>query len=82
MNPKTELRSFAILEIQSHAQKKRCRPPDTRPEDRDFVNMRCEGLLEGIQLRRIVAEPKKDAAELMGISQRALSYYLAKYRLD
>ena len=25
---------------------------------------------------------KKDAAELMGISQRALSYYLAKYRLD
>ncbi len=25
---------------------------------------------------------KKDAAELMGISQRALSYYLAKYRID
>jgi len=25
---------------------------------------------------------KKDAAEMMGISQRALSYYLAKYRLD
>jgi DNA-binding NtrC family response regulator len=25
---------------------------------------------------------KKDAAEAMGISQRALSYYLAKYRLD
>ena len=25
---------------------------------------------------------KKDAAELMGISQRALSFYLAKYRLD
>jgi DNA-binding NtrC family response regulator len=25
---------------------------------------------------------KKDAAELMGISQRALSYYLAKHRLD
>ena len=25
---------------------------------------------------------KKDAAELMGLSQRALSYYLAKYRLD
>ena len=25
---------------------------------------------------------KKDAAEIMGISQRALSYYLAKYRLD
>ena len=25
---------------------------------------------------------KKDASELMGISQRALSYYLAKYRID
>src|SRR5581483_3928514 len=25
---------------------------------------------------------KKEAAELMGISQRALSYYLAKYRLE
>lgn len=25
---------------------------------------------------------KKDAADLMGISQRALSYYLAKYRLQ
>jgi DNA-binding NtrC family response regulator len=25
---------------------------------------------------------KKDAAELMGISQRALSHYLAKYRMD
>jgi predicted transcriptional regulator len=25
---------------------------------------------------------KKDAAEAMGISQRAMSYYLAKYRLD
>ena len=25
---------------------------------------------------------KKDAAEIMGISQRALSYYLSKYRLD
>ena len=25
---------------------------------------------------------KKEAAELMGISQRALSYYLAKYRID
>jgi DNA-binding NtrC family response regulator len=25
---------------------------------------------------------KKDAAELMGLSQRALSYYLAKYRID
>ena len=25
---------------------------------------------------------KKDAAEMMGISQRALSYYLAKYRVE
>ena len=25
---------------------------------------------------------KKDAAELLGISQRALSYYLAKYRIE
>jgi DNA-binding NtrC family response regulator len=25
---------------------------------------------------------KKDAAELMGISQRALSHYLAKHRID
>jgi DNA-binding NtrC family response regulator len=25
---------------------------------------------------------KKEAAELMGISQRALSYYLAKYRIE
>ena len=25
---------------------------------------------------------KKDAAEAMGISQRALSYYLAKYRIE
>jgi DNA-binding NtrC family response regulator len=25
---------------------------------------------------------KKDAAELLGISQRALSYYLGKYRID
>jgi len=25
---------------------------------------------------------KKDAAELLGISQRALSYYIAKYKID
>ena len=25
---------------------------------------------------------KKEAAELMGLSQRALSHYLAKYRID
>ena len=36
-------------------------------------------------IRRALESPrgvKKDAAELMGISQRALSYYLAKYRLE
>jgi two-component system NtrC family response regulator len=36
-------------------------------------------------IRRSLAQSdgvKKDAAELMGISQRALSYYLAKYRID
>src|SRR5262245_10379027 len=36
-------------------------------------------------IRRSLAQAdgvKKDAAELMGISQRALSYYLAKYRID
>jgi predicted transcriptional regulator len=25
---------------------------------------------------------KKDAAEILGISQRALSYYLGKYRIE
>lgn len=36
-------------------------------------------------IRRSLAQAggiKKDAAELMGISQRALSYYLSKYRID
>jgi DNA-binding NtrC family response regulator len=36
-------------------------------------------------MRRALAQArgvKKDAAELMGISQRALSHYLAKYRLE
>jgi hypothetical protein len=30
----------------------------------------------------VAAGVKKDAAETMGISQRALSYYLAKYRVE
>ena len=41
--------------------------------------------LERETIRRALEQAggvKKDAAELMGISQRALSYYLAKYRLD
>jgi transcriptional regulator with GAF, ATPase, and Fis domain len=36
-------------------------------------------------VRRALAQAngvKKDAADLMGLSQRALSYYLAKYRID
>ena len=54
-----------------------------------------EGLFEkeGLQIEWVERETirkalesaggvKKDAAELMGISQRALSYYLAKYRLE
>src|SRR5205814_1836471 len=39
----------------------------------------CETIRRALESARGV---KKDAAELMGISQRALSYYLAKYRLD
>jgi DNA-binding NtrC family response regulator len=41
--------------------------------------------LERETIRRALEQAggiKKDAAELMGISQRALSYYLAKYRFD
>ena len=38
-----------------------------------------------IAIRRALEQAggiKKDGAELMGISQRALIYYLAKYRID
>ncbi len=41
--------------------------------------------VEGETIRRALEASggvKKDAAELMGISQRALSYYLAKYKID
>jgi DNA-binding NtrC family response regulator len=31
---------------------------------------------------RSAGEVKKDAAEILGLSQRALSYYLAKYKID
>jgi transcriptional regulator with GAF, ATPase, and Fis domain len=31
---------------------------------------------------RQAAGVKKDAAEILGISQRALSYYLGKYKFD
>ena len=36
-------------------------------------------------VRRALAQArgvKKDAAEILGLSQRALSYYLAKYKVD
>ena len=39
----------------------------------------CETLRQALEQARGV---EKDAAELMGISQRALSYYLAKHRVD
>jgi DNA-binding NtrC family response regulator len=41
--------------------------------------------VEGETIRRALDAAggvKKDAAELMGISQRALSYYLSKYKID
>jgi two-component system response regulator AtoC len=31
---------------------------------------------------RSAGDVKKDAAEILGLSQRALSYYLAKYKID
>jgi Nif-specific regulatory protein len=45
-------------------------------------NLECterETILRALERARGV---KKDAAELMGISQRAMSYYLAKHRMD
>ncbi len=51
-------------------------------------SMRLHQNLEWVEretIRRAIEQAggvKKDAAELMGISQRALSYYLAKYRID
>jgi two-component system, NtrC family, response regulator AtoC len=39
----------------------------------------CESVRRALEASKGV---KKDAAELMGISQRALSYYLAKYGID
>jgi DNA-binding NtrC family response regulator len=51
-------------------------------------SMRLHNNLEWVEretIRRALEQAggvKKDAAEMMGISQRALSYYLAKYRID
>jgi DNA-binding NtrC family response regulator len=58
------------------------------PSASGLPSMRLHQNLEWVEretIRRALDQAggvKKDAAELMGISQRALSYYLAKYRLD
>jgi DNA-binding NtrC family response regulator len=60
----------------------------TSPSQTGLPSLRLHQNIEWVEretIRRALdqsAGVKKDAAELMGISQRALSYYLAKYRLD
>jgi transcriptional regulator with GAF, ATPase, and Fis domain len=57
-------------------------PPTGLPSSRLHQNLEW---VERETIRRALEQAggvKKDAAELMGISQRALSYYLAKYRID
>ena len=57
-------------------------PPTGLPSTRLHQNLEW---VERETIRRALEQAggvKKDAAELMGISQRALSYYLAKYRID
>jgi DNA-binding NtrC family response regulator len=57
-------------------------PPPGLPSMRLHQNLEW---VERETIRRALEQAggiKKDAAELMGISQRALSYYLAKYRID
>jgi DNA-binding NtrC family response regulator len=60
----------------------------TAPSTSGLPSMRLHQNLEWVEretIRRALDQAggvKKDAAELMGISQRALSYYLAKYRID
>jgi transcriptional regulator with PAS, ATPase and Fis domain len=57
-------------------------PPSGLPSLRLHQNLEW---VERETIRRALEQSggvKKDAAELMGISQRALSYYLAKYRID
>ena len=57
-------------------------PPPGLPSLRLHQNIEW---VERESIRRAIDQAggiKKDAAELMGISQRALSYYLAKYRID
>jgi DNA-binding NtrC family response regulator len=60
----------------------------TSAQPAGLPSMRLHQNLEWVEketIRRALEQSggvKKDAAELMGISQRALSYYLAKYRID
>ena len=60
----------------------------TSAQSNGLPSMRLHQNLEWVEretIRRALQQSggvKKDAAELMGISQRALSYYLAKYRFD
>jgi DNA-binding NtrC family response regulator len=60
----------------------------TSPQTSALPSLRLHQNLEWVEretIRRALEQSggvKKDAAELMGISQRALSYYLAKYRID
>ena len=60
----------------------------TAPQNSGLPSLRLRSNIEWVEketIRRALESArgvKKDAAELMGISQRALSYYLAKYRID
>ena len=57
---------------------------DDRPARRSKLRQNVEWV-ERETVRRALESAsgvKKDAAELMGISQRALSYYLGKYPVD
>ncbi len=60
----------------------------TAPQSSGLPSLRLRSNIEWVEketIRRALESArgiKKDAAELMGISQRALSYYLSKYRID
>jgi DNA-binding NtrC family response regulator len=60
----------------------------TAPQNSGLPSLKLRPNIEWVEketIRRALESArgvKKDAAELMGISQRALSYYLAKYRID
>ena len=65
----------------------RCSAPPT-PQATGLPSLKLRQNIEWVEretIRRALESAggvKKDAAELMGISQRALTYYLAKYRLE